>query len=1077
MRTPRRPLAYGALLAVLSILLAGPDPAAAGAAAETSAPPSTPASTAVEPARQITLLTGDRVTIHDGHITVPPRDGVHFLRSTRDTGDYLIPTDALPLLNADQLDERLFNIAALLDADYDKLPYLPVIVSDADRVHGLPTGDGLEAVDGFASEIPTRDLATTWADLRDRLPDGSKVWLDGVRHTDLGQSVPMTGAPQLWDMGLDGTGVRVAVLDTGIDDTHPDLAGRVAERVNFVADIEPELDVNGHGTHVAATVAGSGEASGGFHRGMAPGAQLLDGKVCYNVQGIGLCRDSAILEAMQWAVDSGADIVNLSLGHTDLPGPGPMEETINELTAENGTLFVASAGNRSSGDERVASPSTADAALSVANIDKSGAVNPGSLPGPRIGDYAIKPEIGAPGTDIVSARSPSGGQHLQPGPYLSLTGTSMASPHVAGAAALLAQANPAWSAAQLKAALMGAAAPNPSYDVFAQGAGQLDVPAALQQPVTVSPPSLNAGLLSWPHTGEPHQKTLTYHNRGQEPVALDLAFTGDVPEELLSLNATRLTVPARGEASVTVTIDPRADDEYRLYGGWLVATGAGVRVGAPFAVYYEPPAATLAVTVTGRDGGEPASVRGEARNPETGESYSFTGPHEALRVPLDSTWVITATLTEEDGTTVLLRHNQVVADRDQAVALDARQARPLDLTVPDRRASAQQATVDIIRGAPFFWRTTIIGDPETIFTASFGPDGVPNITTQVHAVFEADAKPGPGEQAPDVYQVSWEIPGSFITGLVRHVRRADLAKVTVEYAANAAGVVAVRRNAILNTVGAFPLEVALPPVPVPARRVEYYSTDVSWQPRVLETDPATGAIVSQLAAGEPRTYRVGHHRERWNGAVLSPAAPGRFEPLLRREGDTLFASLDALTDGAGHAAVWRQGAEHSLQLRHEDGVVGEFDSAWGSWSVAAEATTYELRHVYQLPDRFRLSTRVETEWTFTTSAGATGPIPITSVNLHPRLGLDNSARPHGMLRIPLTFGQEPGAATVVTAELAVSFDDGATWTSMRVRPRGDQFVAMVAHSRQAGFVSLRVSAVDADGNRVVTTVHRAYELA
>src|SRR5205814_2214191 len=105
------------------------------------------------------------------------------------------------------------------------------------------------------------------------------------------------GAPTAWASGATGRGVRVAVLDTGIDATHPDVAGKVLTSANFT-DSPDVVDRVGHGTHVAATIAGTGVASGGVHRGVAPDAQLVVGKVLGD-DGFG--TDSQVIAGMQWA--------------------------------------------------------------------------------------------------------------------------------------------------------------------------------------------------------------------------------------------------------------------------------------------------------------------------------------------------------------------------------------------------------------------------------------------------------------------------------------------------------------------------------------------------------------------------------------------------------------------------------------------------------------------------------------------------------------------------------------------------------------------------------------------------------
>src|SRR6185369_1071830 len=137
-----------------------------------------------------------------------------------------------------------------------------------------------------------------------------------------------------------------------------------------------------------------------------------------------------------------------------------------------GALFVVAAGN-SGADHSVQTPSSADAALAVGAVDGADALAPFSSRGPRDGDYALKPDLTAPGVDITAARSKDAELGRPGEQYVTLSGTSMATPHVAGAAAILAQRRPDWDAATLKAALMGSARPNPATGVFGQGAGRV----------------------------------------------------------------------------------------------------------------------------------------------------------------------------------------------------------------------------------------------------------------------------------------------------------------------------------------------------------------------------------------------------------------------------------------------------------------------------------------------------------------------------------------------------------------------------------------------------------------------------
>lgn len=404
--------------------------------------------------------------------------------------------------------------------------------------------------------------------------------------TALDQSVPQVGAPAAWAAGFDGEGAAVAVVDSGIDATHPDLAGKVVGAANFTD--EANGDLSGHGTHVASTLAGTGAASGGANRGVAPGADLLDAKVC---NGNGDCLTSDIIAGMEWAAQQGADVVNMSLGGLDSAGVDPLEQAVNTLTADHDTLFVIAAGNNGQ-DRSLNSPSTADAALAVGAVDGSDALASFSSRGPRLGDSAIKPDITAPGVDITAARSSTGRLGFPGQDYVDLDGTSMATPHVAGAAAILAQRRPGWSAADLKAALMGSADPNPGLDPFAQGAGRLDVARGHQQAVFSDPPSISLGQQRWPVDSDTVlTRDVTYHNRGTSAVTLSLDVTATGPDgappppSMFTLSASSITVPAGGQATVTLTADLQLSTvPDGTFSGAITASGGDTLVRTPFAL-------------------------------------------------------------------------------------------------------------------------------------------------------------------------------------------------------------------------------------------------------------------------------------------------------------------------------------------------------------------------------------------------------------------------------------------------------------------------------------------------------------
>lgn len=671
----------------------------------------------------ITLITGDVVQVTDqgdGNSVVsvdPVADnsggGVRIATIGEDT--YVIPNSAMPYLAADRLDKELFNITTLIEDGYDdaKSSTLPVIVeysSEKTRsIDATLTPEGskkthvLESINGASLMTEKKHSKKFWKDItpETKLSNSNikfdaesgieKVWLDGRVEATLDKSVPQIGATTAWASGFDGKGVKVAVLDTGIDSGHLDISGQLDEAVSFVPG-EDVTDRHGHGTHVASTVLGTGAASNGTKKGVAPGSRLLVGKVLSN-QGSG--QTSWVIEGMEWAAKN-AKVINMSLGSSE-PSDGktddPMSQAVNRLSAETGALFVIAAGNQG-GEGRIGSPGAADSALTVGAVDKSDRLANFTSMGPRTGDMGLKPDLSAPGVGIVAARSQySSGTGL----YKSLSGTSMATPHVAGAAAIIAQRHPDWTGAQIKDALMSSTKQLDGLTPYQIGTGRVDVVAALGDLHATG--SVFFGFHDWPHEADKAiERTVTYSNDGDNDVVLNLepTFTDaagkPAPSGLLMLSATSITVPAKGKASVTVTVDPNLGALGARYQGQLKANLDGKTIAhTSMAMIKEDERYSLTLNAIDRDGTPAvAYVLLFSANKKATE-YEIVNGTKEMRLP-PGTYSAMSLMDVDSDTDhagiALVGDPEIILNKTTTVDLDARKANEITANVPSKSEPA-----------------------------------------------------------------------------------------------------------------------------------------------------------------------------------------------------------------------------------------------------------------------------------------------------------------------------------------------------------------------------------------------------
>jgi serine protease AprX len=311
------------------------------------------------------------------------------------------------------------------------------------------------------------------------------IWPDLPVHTCLDVSVPRMQAPSVWDAGFRGEGIKLGIVDTGIDPRHGDFDGRVAAMISYVGG--DGSDDNGHGTHVAGIAAGTGATSDAKYKGVAPAATLYVAKVL-DANGSGTM--SGVMAGIEWTVDQGVQVINLSLG-SDGPcdGTDALSTLCDEVVQQFGIVVCAAAGNAGPGSATVGSPGCARWVITIGAVDDADKVTSFSSRGPT-SDGRVKPDLVFPGAGIVAAQADGTalGPVIAPG-YVKLSGTSMATPHAAGSVALLLQARSDLTPNQTKWALLTTAlelGENPN----AQGSGRGDVFATYQKIISETPPDL-----------------------------------------------------------------------------------------------------------------------------------------------------------------------------------------------------------------------------------------------------------------------------------------------------------------------------------------------------------------------------------------------------------------------------------------------------------------------------------------------------------------------------------------------------------------------------------------------------------
>ena len=531
--------------------------------------------------------------------------------STRNV-EVVVTLKAPPLAQALSLEPRTLAYSSfarphrlLLSAPASRL-YLAHLAATqrivADRIHqAIPAARtrwhyGV-VLNGFSVLVPQNRV--------DRLANVSgvaRVWPSYTYHELLDRTPGLIGAPQVWGptLATAGEGMKIGIIDDGIDQTHPFFSpsgysypagfpkGQTAYTTPKVivarafappgityapAKLPFDQSASEHGTHVAGIAAGDDGTvtRTGIHlSGIAPRAYLGNYKAMGVPSQFGLNGNSPELAAaVEAAVRDGMDVINLSLGETDIEPTRDILARALNAAADAGVVPAVAAGNSGDlGRGSIDSPGSAAKAIAAASstgghgsIETDTASDFSSL-GPAPYSLNFKPDVTAPGDEVASS-VPGGG-------YATLSGTSMASPHVAGAAAVLAQRHPTWSPQQIKSALMTTGAPvfvTREVSPLKEGGGRIDLPRADNPLLFTVPTALSFGLR---RPGTTVSRTLALSDAGGGAGTWNVSVTGG---EGAVTAAAQATVPG----SLPIRVATGSLTEQDVSGFVLLTRGTAMR--------------------------------------------------------------------------------------------------------------------------------------------------------------------------------------------------------------------------------------------------------------------------------------------------------------------------------------------------------------------------------------------------------------------------------------------------------------------------------------------------------------------
>jgi hypothetical protein len=833
---------------------------------------------------------------------------------------------------------------------------------------------------------------------------------------------------------------------------------------------------------VAATIAGTGAAANGQRRGVAPDAHLLIGKVLGDT---GDGYESDVIKGMEWAA-SKAKIVSMSLGSpaddTADPDSDPVAKAADDLTAEYGTLFVVAAGNDGPGADTVESPGIAPAVLTV------GAVDAGDKPADfsSRGGSLLKPDIAAPGVDTISARA-AGTTLGSPvdALYTAASGTSMATPHVAGAAADLLQKHPDWAPARLKAALTSTAHAVTG-SVYQVGAGRLDVGTAVTATVAADDSGVAFGRIAPGSTQV--TKKLSWTNTGSSPVTLRLSatFADHAGHDSGAVRVpASVTVPAGGSASATLTLDPGRLSTAGYYTGAVTAQAGGVTLRTPLGAFAEPETHTLTLKATPL----PDAPEGETSvvvfvlnldDPNTFQAFPDFDESGVATVPVAAgryvvLGVVEAGETNSDAVRIALAGtSEVNVDRDTTLSLDASKAEPVKIAAPGA-AKMSDMLLQTERGtADGIWDFQV-NNPALYSTPIDAPK---TGTFDVYVGGRVSSDDG-----TKVYNLLHDL-GSRVRAKIDYTAdQKEFARIDERFHAlggdTTTPVTHGRRSV---TPAGFLADQTFEDVAAGSARTDYVTATggVRWQDEAGSANDTVGWLPQETV----RAYSPGGvYAEDW---MRQPIRPGPYsatgetasicapQPVTRASGNihvelvTLQDRIDGFDCTAG--LIDDQIAQ-TMKLYAGDRLAGTSTQSHRDFSVPAEAGTYRLVYDVDASKVTPVSTHTSTTWTFRSKPGETR-VPLMTIDY--ALPLDLLNHPNGDTAT-FTVARVKGAATATATGLKLwtSLDDGKTWAAADVSGTNGKYTAKLPQVTKNQAVSLRAQATDNGGGQIDQTIIRA----